>query len=315
MKYLVLAFMLLSGPLACQVVPTKTSSQTASLLKEKSIESELMLSEGLVILDARSTFDYNLSHIPGSVSVQWQDFSTADKEQVGLLDMDSFSLARRLSLWGIDPDTEVVVVGHALQGAGEEGRIAWMLKYLGVKKIRTLAFNLFKYPIYTAKDEKPPKNKPIWKPEVQTALQVNFEDFLEVLRVEPKILESQKWPTKAKISAMQGRRLPRIQSVSGSQVILDVRSEDEVKGRPFKLIQEGRVQTIFWKNFYRDDGTINLNIKQTLAEKNILPSTQVIVVSNKGVRSAAVAFALLQMDYKNVSNFSSGLDYYFKKQK
>ena len=37
---------------------------------------------------------------------------------------------------GIAPDSSVVVLGRGLQGEGEEGRIAWMLAYLGVPNIQ-----------------------------------------------------------------------------------------------------------------------------------------------------------------------------------
>src|SRR5690606_23898321 len=117
-----------------------------------------------VLLDAREPLDFSVSHAPGAISVNWRDFSkTGGTEQGWLLD-DEFSMARRLSLWGIDPDTPVLVLGYGHDGKGEEGRIAWMLKYLGIKDVHIAHWRVIRATI--PRESSPPKNKPIWKPNV-----------------------------------------------------------------------------------------------------------------------------------------------------
>lgn len=317
MKFIINSFLIiiLMGLGACQMKPTKVTSQAEALIKEKSIDSDELISSGVIVLDTRSPFDYNLSHIPGSLNVQWQDFSSADKAQIGKLDPDSFAIARRFALMGVDPYTEVVVVGKALEGSGEEGRIAWMLNFLGVQKVKTLAFNLFKFQMIQAKEERPPKNKPIWKPILHENLNIEFHEFNDYLTQDNRLQQKVTWPTKARSSALQGAGILNYPSNIKMNIVLDVREESEVKQRPFLLHQKERVLNISWKNFFNSDGTVNKAIVEILKKQNITSDTNIVVVSDQGKRSAAVTYALLTFNFAKTRNFSPGLNYFFSRQK
>ena len=101
--YLALAFVLS----ACQIKPTDVVNTTESSLQNA---AAAVLSKHPVILDSRSPLDFGVSHVPGAINVAWTDFTQPGAKQKGLLDSDEFALARRIALWGINPETPVLVI-------------------------------------------------------------------------------------------------------------------------------------------------------------------------------------------------------------
>lgn len=100
-----------------------------------------------LVLDARPSRDFRAGHVPGSLQVDWRDFSESrpgaasylfgDPAKWGLLAADCASLRDRLRGLGLSASRPVVVVGEP-SGWGEEGRIAWMLLYLGHPEVALL---------------------------------------------------------------------------------------------------------------------------------------------------------------------------------
>lgn len=82
-----------------------------------------------VILDVRGRVSFVMAHPKGAVQTDWQAFSDPDEE--GRLYPDLDELARRIGVLGISNDRPVVVIGKWDEGWGEEGRLFWMLEYLG----------------------------------------------------------------------------------------------------------------------------------------------------------------------------------------
>lgn len=91
----------------------------------------------LTVLDARSASDYRAGHIPGAVRIDWTDFRDG-WGRTGRLPGNLDDLALRLATFGVDSERPVVVYGDAHRGWGEEGRIVWMLAYLGHPDARLL---------------------------------------------------------------------------------------------------------------------------------------------------------------------------------
>ena len=56
----------------------------------------------------------------------------------GLLDSDLTRLERRIQALGISNDTDVVIYSNPFDNWGDEGRMFWMLEYLGLNKLRIL---------------------------------------------------------------------------------------------------------------------------------------------------------------------------------
>jgi thiosulfate/3-mercaptopyruvate sulfurtransferase len=99
-----------------------------------------------VVLDARDRRAFEAGHVPGSRSVDWRDFSTVrptgfafvfrGSSRWGLL-ASGARVAPKLRALGLSRSQPVVVVGSP-DGWGEEGRIGWMLLYLGARDVSLL---------------------------------------------------------------------------------------------------------------------------------------------------------------------------------
>jgi thiosulfate/3-mercaptopyruvate sulfurtransferase len=89
------------------------------------------------VLDARGVLDYWRGHVPGAVPIRWWAYRDGWL-RTGRLPGDLDRLAGQLAALGVDDRRPVVVYGRAREGWGEEGRIAWMLHYLGHPDVRVL---------------------------------------------------------------------------------------------------------------------------------------------------------------------------------
>lgn len=277
MKFLALLsfFFLVVG---CQQKPTKMVTQEPVM--SETLTAEKLMKDHPVILDARPAFEFNLSHVPGAVNVRWEDFSQQNPKARGLLQNDLFSLARRLALIGVAPDTKVLVLGKGRFGTGEEGRIAWTLKVLGVKDVYTLVHTSYRE-MNTTKEAPLVQNKPYWKPDVADSLMLDFKEFKKLTEV-----------------------------VDGTTVILDVRSPEEFALRNLSQIPgvKGGVLNMDWRDFFDERGLPNKKAELFLAGRSFNKDTRIISISNHGVRSGAVTYALQFLGYKKAQNFSGGYE-------
>lgn len=96
--------------------------------------------KGPVVLDARPFFKFSLNHIQDSQPIRFEDYSQSEDPFKGLIEPDVQLISRKLSALGISPQTEVIVLGEGSNGQGEEGRIAWLLNYMGIKKVRVMSY-------------------------------------------------------------------------------------------------------------------------------------------------------------------------------
>ena len=87
-----------------------------------------------VIVDVRPQFEHQMSRPPRSFNALAEDWDLNGYagEQ---LDKKASELQRLLSLKGIDPLTQVVILGKGLNGKGEEFLLASTLMALGVERI------------------------------------------------------------------------------------------------------------------------------------------------------------------------------------
>lgn len=278
MKWGLLVASLLAVLVGCQQKPTKIVTQEPVI--GENITAERLMKDNPVILDARPSFEFNLAHVPGAINVRWEDFSQQNPKSRGLLQPDLFALARRLSLIGVDPQTKVLVLGKGSQGAGEEGRVAWTLKVLGVKEVYTVLHTSYRE-MNPTKEAPLVQNKPYWKPEVAETLTTDFKDFKNL-----------------------------VSKVDSSVVVIDVRSAQEYALRNLSQIKDVKatVINVNWTDFFGEKGLPDKKIERALYEKNISKDTKILVISNHGVRSGAVTYALNFLGYKKASNFAGGYE-------
>src|SRR5438093_1121193 len=95
--------------------------------------------DDVVVVDVRSKIAFMASgHIPRAVVATWHDFSDPNSAIKVLLDPDIGRLHKKLGALGISKDRQVVVYSNPFDNWGDEGRMYWMLKYLGHPNVRVL---------------------------------------------------------------------------------------------------------------------------------------------------------------------------------
>ena len=87
-----------------------------------------------IIVDVRSRFDYEMSKAPRSFFAFWKDWDLSGYSGVRL-DKKAQELQRILALNGVEPLTQVVILGRGLAGEGNEFLVASTLLSLGVERI------------------------------------------------------------------------------------------------------------------------------------------------------------------------------------
>lgn len=280
----------------CETSPKKLSSP-GSIEKKKSAlpnsAREIMSSPKLlneyakdpltIIVDARPTFEYSLGHLRDSLSMPPEDFNQTEAAFKGLLDPDYYKTTRWLAKKGIAPDSQILVVGRGTSGEGEEGRIAWMLMFLGVNKVIFSSIDT----IHLPRDREVPSGlsmEPIWKPDLQNDLSVEWSQVKPELKLTQKKIDS--W------------------------VILDVRSENEYLGQDLRGLGKKSLDigamNVPWTEFFDSRGIIQTQVIQKLKSLGITENQKILVVSNKGFRSSAVLLALRMWGFKQASQLVGG---------
>lgn len=133
--------------IAC-LVACATHASSQSCIADLATNSSVFISPnstafhdalGSFTLLGASTGDF-ANHIRTAVQANWHDFAASGGGTVtgGVLQNDSQLIAKFASL-GVSPGKMVVIYGSWADGWGDEGRIHWMLKYLGHTKAYILA--------------------------------------------------------------------------------------------------------------------------------------------------------------------------------
>ncbi len=267
---------------ACQTAPTRvreTQRREFEQLIQKA-KKPIVLTENTVVLDARAAFDYGLNRVEGSHHMTWE--SLAENAETGEILRDRRRLAQRLALFGITPQTPIVVVGYGPKGEGQEGRLAWTLLYLGFPDVQTAGLDMFRKN-WTNKPAEPPKNVAPAELEGNIAMITSKEEFKRLAR-DPK-----------------GRTESRV-------TIVDVRSQKEYFNKSSAMAARPDIQAlnIEWKEFFGSDGRPDPKMRKKLNDLGIRDGDRIILVSNRGVRSAAAAYALISLGFQRVENFIGG---------
>lgn len=266
--------------ISCQSKPTKVFDSVEARVREG---EKAKVTPQHVIVDARPTFEFSISNVPGSVNLRAEEFTQPQEPFRGLFEADLFFHTRKLARMGIGPDTPVIVVGRGPQGNGEEGRLAWTLMYLGVKDVSFMHIDAFDRGQLAASTE-PRKPVAIWKPNLDETLIVSREDFLK------------------KVNS------PRVEL--SSPVIMDVRPTNEYLGKvpgPFRQPPPDLGATnVPWTEFITSKGLSRPEIKEQLEATGIVPTREIYVISNRGVESATVTLILRKLGYSKAANYAGG---------
>ena len=256
----------------------------------------------VTILDARGGRDYDRGHISSAVRIDWKDYRDG-WGRTGKLSPKLEDIARRLAALGVDDRNRVVVYGDAREGWGEEGRIAWMLYYLGHPYVQVLDGG---YRAWAAAGGTSVTARPRIVPgQFTLAPRASIRAFM------PDVARA------AGIDARPGRH----ESDSG-EVVLDVRPRDEWDGaRRYWEPRTGHIPGAVrfdWQEFMDSAGRLRSrdHLLPLLAARGVRPGRSVIVYCTGGVRSAQAFWMLRALGFADVRNFDgSWYEWAFDKSK
>ena len=238
---------------------------------------------GLVILDVRGQAAHAFGgHIPGAVNATWHQFSDPEAVAKGLLDPDVSRLELKIRAMGISNDSDAVIYSNPFDNWGDEGRMYWMLEYLGLSNLRILDGGWVKW---TAER----------RPYEHGAVTPTPGNFAASLRPELMVLKDE-------LKRLVKRPHPET-------IVADARSLEEYLGKEVQGIpRPGHIPTainIPWNGFLNPDATVKdaPAIQALLEEKGLHQSHEVVCYCTGGVRSAWLYFVLKLVGYSKVRNY------------
>ena len=243
---------------------------------------ENMENEDVLILDARGEEAYNKGHIPGSIAVTWQQFSVMQgqpgDENWGTV-LEGKELSEKLSEVGITKDKKIVVYADTQKGWGDEGRIVWMLRGVGLENAVMLdgGFNYWKSEKNeVSKETKKPTPSTIEVSSIDTGVDIKTDELIE--------------------------KLDKVK-------IIDVRSSKEYSGAiDYGESRGGHIPgsiNINFMEFLDKDGTLKeaSEIKSILDKNGIKKGDEIVTYCTAGIRSAHMQIVLDMLGYKDAKNY------------
>jgi thiosulfate/3-mercaptopyruvate sulfurtransferase len=237
----------------------------------------------LVVIDVRGRAAYEFGgHIPGAVHATWHEFSDPNAVAKGLLDPDLTRLEQKIQALGINQDSDVVIYSNPFDNWGDEGRMFWMLEYLGARNLRILDGGWVKWVAekrrYGHGVVRPPKGNFKVAPSME----------LIVLKDELKKLVRRPHP---------------------ETMLADARSLEEYVGKEIAGIpRAGHIPSavnVPWNAFLNSDATVkDLDVlRTTLEEKGLHEGREIICYCTGGVRSGWLYFVLKLAGYPKARNY------------
>lgn len=233
---------------------------------------------GAVVLDARDDASYLAGHIPGAGSAPWHRF--VDGELTGVLDGDLDETQRELRELGVRADRPVIVYGSWGDGWGEEGRLFWMLEYLGHEDVHVLSGGYARW----AAGERAVETAPATP--TPTAFVVERQEALRATVDE------------VALAAEEGRVL-----------IIDTRREEEYAGEtPYGAARGGHIPGavhLYWKDVFQKSGELRapLDLRAEFDALGARDDSLIISYCTGGVRSGFMYMILRWLGYGQPQNY------------
>lgn len=237
--------------------------------------------EDFVIIDVRGEGAYT-AHIPGAVQSSWHEYSDPQATAKGLIDPDVSRLEKRLQALGINHSSDVVIYSNPFDNWGDEGRMFWMLHYLGHRNVKVLDGG---WPKWTA-EHRPYDHVP-----------VNAAPGNVRVSVHPDVIIQ-----KNELKQLVKRDHPET-------IIVDARSVEEYAGKEIDgLPRPGHIPSavnIPWNGFLRPDATVKPlgTLREMFHARGLNERQEIVTYCLGGVRSAWVYFLLKLAGYENVRNY------------
>ena len=237
--------------------------------------------EDFVLIDVRGAAAYS-SHIPGAVHSTWHEYSDPASVAKGVLNPDLSLLEQRLRTLGLNQASDVVIYSNPFDNWGDEGRMFWMLQYLGHPSVCILDGGWVKWVAEQRQFEHEIVNLPTGDFTVNA-----HSDLIINKDVLKKLVRGQHPNT----------------------VILDVRSVEEYAGKEIDgLPRAGHIPSamnISWNQFLQPDATVKPleQVRNVFADHGLREDQEIVTYCLGGVRAAWVYCLLRYAGYNQVKTY------------
>lgn len=238
----------------------------------------------VVLLDTRTRGAFDAEHIEGSTHVTWQEFSRQDAPYRGQLLPDINALADRIGAVGAHPTRHVLVIGEPLDGWGEEGRIVWMLRAMGVQSAAVVDGGYSALVARTTTSPAAPlEQRPVeLAPAPTEELTADTEEILRLL-ARPDV------------------------------TLIDTREEREYNGEtPYGERRPGHLPGavhVYFKDLLDDTGRLRpeAELRAVFEAQGITPDKQAVAYCTGGIRSAWFVVVLRHLGYDRAKNYPGSM--------
>jgi thiosulfate/3-mercaptopyruvate sulfurtransferase len=242
-------------------------------------EADQLSADGIVILDARSADAYNAGHIPGALSMPWQQFSDSATNLKPVSELETL-----LGTAGIKRNTWLIIYDDTTASWGASGRLFWMFEYLGCENVRILDGGWDKW----IADGNQPETI------AQTRKTVKFTAIV-------------------KDSVVVGKEHIQARMNDSDFALIDTRTDAEFIG--WTLYNEKRgghingAKHLSYESYFATDKTIldYTNMKALFESKGVTADKEVVPYCTAGIRSAYAYFICRLMGYERVSNYDASI--------
>ena len=237
--------------------------------------------EDLVLIDVRGRAAYS-SHLPGAVHSTWHEYSDPDAVAKGVLDPNVERIERRLRALGINQSSDIVIYSNPFDNWGDEGRMYWMLKYLGHPSVKILDGGWVKW----VREQRPFQHEAVTPKPGDFSATVNPE-----LIVSKDVLKKM------------------VKTSHPNTVLLDARSVEEYAGKEIDgLPRSGHIPSAInlpWNRFLKPDATVKpvQEIQKIFEDHGLRHDQEIITYGLGGVRAAWVYCLLRYVGYGNVKTY------------
>ncbi len=237
--------------------------------------------EDLVLIDVRGPAAYT-SHIPGAVNSTWHEYSDPSSVSKGVLNPDLSQLEQQVRALGINQTSDVVIYSNPFDNWGDEGRMFWMLQYLGHPSVRMLDGGWVKWVA---------EQRPFAHEQAKPAI----GDF--TVNANPERIINKD----ALKKLVKGQHL--------NTIILDARSVEEYAGKEIDgLPRAGHIPSainISWNQFLERDATLKPveQVKAIFEDHGLREDHEIITYCLGGVRAAWVYALLRYVGYDQVKTY------------
>jgi len=235
----------------------------------------------LVLIDVRGAAAYS-SHIPGAVNSTWHEYSDPSSVSKGVLNPDLSKLEQRLRALGLNQASDVVIYSNPFDNWGDEGRMFWMLQYLGHPSVRILDGGWVKWVAEQRRFE-----HDVVKPQTGDFTVCEHPELIMYKDALKKL----------------------VKGGHPNTVILDARSLEEYAGKEIDgLPRAGHIPSainISWNQFLQRDATIKPaeQIRQIFEEHGLRDDQEIITYCLGGVRAAWVYCLLRYVGFEQAKTY------------